>query len=307
MEHHRKKISYYHNRHRSDGVLIESQEKNNQNQENQNIFLEFVDKKNDKNETIDNKNMITEENLSNYIAKNNNNERYITSKSENYMNFEYLKASNKLSGVLSELLNHLSRPLPKRPKNNRNREISLEINLDEENLKLTKENIRLEKQINFLRTNSINNNLMEEPTKKDIEKLYNINQKIKKENQNFSILINRIKNHKNNENKINNSIKYKADFLIQNIVSSMEDLVYLLGNKNINSSSDSGGCSVVPHENLGDFTEQSFNEGKAKEQFNFFDFYLENQMINNSNYFNDISRNLKDKEINIQSNVKKKK
>jgi hypothetical protein len=130
-----------------------------------------------------------------------------------------------------------------------------------------------------------------------------------KENENYKQIINKIKINKDNEKLINNSLKYKADFLVQNMVSSMKELINLFENDinmntNINSNMtlDNKTYSFIQTENLENFTQSSFtqdNNNQSKEQYSDFNSDLNNN-INNFIY-NDNSRNYKDREINFRS------
>ena len=331
-----KRINYYHNRHRSDGALIENQRKRIENQEELLILSDQEEKKNlnqkykrnnNYNSSINinidnnqNKNdiNITEENIKNnsikYNNDKNNNSYYINfPKDENYLNIEYSQESDKLTKTLSLFYKTLIKPLPKfSKKEKKNREIT-DKELDEENSLLTKENMELEKEINLLKknlnyynNNNYENNFnIEEPTQSEIEQLYNINQKLMKENENYKQLINKIKNNKENEKLISNSFKYKADFLVQNIVGSMKELINLFENDininnniNTNMTIDNKSYSFIHTENLENFTQSSFSQdNQSKEQYSVFNSDLNNN-INNFIY-NDNSRNYKDREINF--------
>ena len=286
----RKRINYYHNRHRSDGALIENQRKRIENQEELLILSEPEEKKtlnqkNKKNNNYynssininkDNKNdtILTEENIKNASIKyindsNNNNYNHIFPKEENYLNIEYSQASDKLTKT------------------------------------------QLEKEISLLQKNiqnyDNNLNMMEEPTQSDIEQLYNINQKLMRENENLKQMINKIKINKDNDKMISNSLKYKADFLVQNMVGSMKELINLFENdininSNINTNMTIDNKSFnIPTANLENFTQSSFSQENnlSKEQYSVFNSDLNNN-INNFIY-NDNSRNYKDREINFHS------
>ena len=319
-----KKLNYHHNRHKSDGIIIDNNQlkkgttenqtsnKNyediSNNNSNNNKFLQFNEINrnpgNIKNKyyNYQNQEIITEENLSNV---NYSNTLDHIPKGENYMNIEYSKASDSLTNSLSSLIKSLSIPLLDTSK------------IDEENLRLKKQNKELEDQINLLKLNNnfdeanINLNTNEEPTKEDIEKLYHINRQIKQENEKYKNLINEMKLNKKNEKLISSNVKYKADFLVQSMVGSMKELIYLLENKNYNNNLNSGTTlenntySFIPtSDNLNNFTEQSYNEdGQFKEQNSLFNMGMPVKNSGNMNfiYNNDNSRNFKDREINFQS------
>ena len=275
-----KRINYYHNRHRSDGALIEKREKKTENAtedlllSNQDIIkstnlkdnnfnvlshtsLNFY-KKPDIINNIENNNELnlTEENIK-YNNNNFNNELTID---ENYLNIEYNNTSDKLIKNLSSLYQVLSRKENKKInflKNKNNK------NIDEENIILIKENMKLEQEIKKL-----NINLNKEYSQNEIEKLCDINRKLAKENDFYRSMINKIKISKNNEKMINNSIKYKTDFLVQNMISSMKDLIFILDNDNTNRDSymntnmtlENKSSSYIPTDNLDNFTQSSFTQ-----------------------------------------------
>ena len=274
-----KRINYYHNRHRSDGALIEKREKKSENAtedlflSNQDIIkstnlkdnnfnilshtsLNFYKKPNINNIENNNELNLTEENINN-IPNNLNNELTID---ENYLNTEYNNASNQLIKNLSSLYQVLSRKENKNKnflKNKNNK------NIDEENIILIKENMKLEQEIKKL-----NINLNKEYSQNEIEKLCDINRKLVKENDFYRSMINKIKISKNNEKMINNSIKYKTDFLVQNMISSMKDLIFILDNDNTNRDSymntnmtlENKSSSYIPTDNLDNFTQSSFTQ-----------------------------------------------
>ena len=133
-----KRINYYHNRHRSDGVLIENQRQRMENQEELKLLsdkdesnsINSKNKRNKKNynnsinlnkENSNNKykkdSNLTEENLRNdsikYASDNNNSFYHILSNDENYLNIEYSQASNNLTKNLSIFYNNYKN-LPKK-------------------------------------------------------------------------------------------------------------------------------------------------------------------------------------------------
>ena len=211
----------------------------------------------------------------------------------------------------------LTKPLPKFSKKEKKINEITDKQLEEENLLLTKENIQLEHEINLLQKNinfynhninNYDNNLNFEPTQNEIEQLYNLNQKIIKENEYYRELIDKIKINKENDKMINNSLKYKTDFLVQNMVGSMKDLIQLFENDinintnvNTNMTIDNKSYSFIQTENFDNFTQSSFyhENNQSKEQYSDFNSDLNNN-INNYNY-NDNSRNYKDREINFHS------
>ena len=263
-----KRINYYHNRHRSDGALIEKREKKSENAtedlflSNQDIIkstnlkdnnfnilshtsLNFYKKPNINNVENNHELNLTEENINN-IPNHLNNELTID---ENYLNTEYNNASNQLIKNLSSLYQVLSRKENKNKnflKNKNNK------NIDEENIILIKENMKLEQEIKKL-----NININKEYSQNEIEKLCDINRKLVKENEYYRAMINKIKMSKNNEKIMNNSMKYKTDFLVQNMISSMKDLIFILDNEsnrdsyiNTNMTLDNKSLSYIPTENL---------------------------------------------------------
>ena len=316
-----KRINYYHNRHRSDGALIESQRIRSENEDDLLILSDQEENKvsnsnyknknycynnsmNIKNEN--NINLNTEENIRNNSNKYiNDNKINFIYKDENYLNDEYNQSSQTFTKKLSTFIKHLSKPLPKLTKK---KEI-LDNQIEEENLLLTKENFQLEEEINLLQKNinffkNINSddNIInkEEPTQNEIQKLYNMNQKLMKDNQNYIQAINKMRQNKENEKSIDNSLKYKVEFLSQNIVSSMKELIYLLEKdpNNPNLTLDNKSYSFMRTDNFDNFTQSSFSqENQSKDQFSIF----HSELNNNINYYiyNDNSRNYKDREINF--------
>ena len=151
--------------------------------------------------------------------------------------------------------------------------------------------------------------MMEDPTQSDIEQLYNLNQKLMKENENLNQMINKNKINKDNDKMISNSLKYKADFLVQNMVGSMKELINIFENDiNININSNINTNMTIDNKsfnlqtaNLENFTQSSFSQENnlSKEQYSVFNSDLNNN-INNFIY-NDNSRNYKDREINFHS------
>ena len=204
-------------------------------------------------------------------------------------------------------------------KKEKNKKEITEKQLEEENLLLAKENYQLEQEINLLQKNISYNNLYDsnkQVSQGEIEQLYYINQKLMRENEYYQQMINKIKmnKNKNSDQNINNSLKYKADFLVQNMVSSMKELIYLFENEinindnnngNINMSIDNKSyTSFIQTENLDNFTQSSFSRenncsnSKSREQYS----ELNSDLNNNVNYnYNDNSRNYKDREINFHS------
>lgn len=113
----------------------------------------------------------------------------------------------------------------------------------------------------------LNLNTNKDYSQTEIEKLCDINRKLVKENEYYRTMINKIKISKSNEKVINNSMKYKMDFLVQNMVSSMKDLVNLLDNDNIkdsymntNMTLDNKTYSYIPTDNMDYFTQSSFTQ-----------------------------------------------
>ena len=331
-----KRINYYHNRHRSDGALIENQRKRIENQEELLILSDKEENNNNNSKNRRNNNNynnstnlnkdninnkykndsnLTEENLRKNSIKDNGNENSFYHNfpdNENYLNLEYSQASNNLTKNLQIFYNSLTKPLTKfSKKEKRNRKMT-EKQLEEENLLLTKENIQLEHDINILQKNlnvynDINNFNFEIPSQNEIEQLFNMNQNLLRENEYYRQYINKIKINKENEKMVNNSLKYKADFLVQNMVGSMKELLHLLendinvnSNLNTNLSLDNKSYSFIPTENLENFTQSSFSREdiQSKEQYSEFN----SEINNNINYnYNDNSRNFKDREINFHS------
>ena len=281
-----KRINYYHNRHRSDGALMEKREKKPEN-ETEDLFLsnqEVIKSFNSKNNNMNNfshtslnfhklRNVnnikkeelnLTEENMKNtsyqYINQNSfYNE--LTNNNEDYLNMEYIEASDKLIKNLATLSKILARKENK--KNNYSKKNNNTKNIDEENILLIKENMKLEQEIKML-----NLNANKEYSQNEIERLCDINRKLVKENEFYRSMINKIKISKSNEKMMNNSMKYKTDFLVQNMLSSMKDLINLLDNEpskdsymNTNMTLDNkSSYSYLPSENIDNFTQSSFTQ-----------------------------------------------
>ena len=271
-----KRINYYHNRHRSDGILIEKREIRNENEtedlflSNQEVIKSFNIKNNLNNfshtslnfykkPNMNNKNReelnLTEENMKNISYQNNNTFNLELTNDEDYLTMEYNNTSDKLIKNLSLLYNELSlkeNKIINNFKNNNNK------NIDEENILLIKENMKLEQEIKILN---------KDYSQIEIEKLCDINRKLIKENEYLSSMINKIKISKNNENIMNNSMKYKTDFLVQNMLNSMKDLISILDNEsnkdlymNTNMTLDNKSCNYIPTENLDNFSQSSFSQ-----------------------------------------------
>ena len=271
-----KRINYYHNRHRSDGILIEKREIRNENEtedlflSNQEVIKSFNIKNNLNNfshtslnfykkPNMNNKNReelnLTEENMKNISYQNNNSFNLELTNHEDYLTMEYNNTSDKLIKNLSVLYNELSvkeNKIINTFKNNNTK------NIDEENILLIKENMKLEQEIKILN---------KDYSQIEIEKLCDINRKLIKENEYLSSMINKIKISKNNENIMNNSMKYKTDFLVQNMLNSMKDLISILDNEsnkdlymNTNMTLDNKSCNYIPTENLDNFSQSSFSQ-----------------------------------------------
>ena len=332
-----KRINYYHNRHRSDGALIENQRKKIESQDQDDLILsnKDKDKNKDKEDNINNaksrkkksKNKdkdevnLTEENIGNNNSNNSFYRKNIFENDESYLNIEYFQSSNILAKNLSFFYKALSKPLTKFSflKNEKNKKEITEKQVEEENLLLSKENYQLEQEINLLQKNISQNNLYDnnkQVSQAEIEQLYNINQKLMRENEYYRQIINKIKmnKNKNSDLNINNSLKYKADFLVQNMVTSMKELIYLFENEinindnnngNINMSIDNKSyTSFIQTENFDNFSQSSFSRennhsnSKSRDQYS----ELNSDLNNNVNYnYNDNSRNYKDREINFHS------
>ena len=271
-----KRINYYHNRHRSDGILIEKREIRNENEtedlflSNQEVIKSFNIKNNLNNfshtslnfykkPNMNNKNReelnLTEENMKNISYQNNNNFNLELTNDEDYLTMEYNNKSDKLIKNLSLLYNELSVKENKIINNFKNNNTK---NIDEENILLIKENMKLEQEIKILN---------KDYSQIEIEKLCDINRKLIKENEYLSSMINKIKISKNNENIMNNSMKYKTDFLVQNMLNSMKDLISILDNEsnkdlymNTNMTLDNKSCNYIPTENLDNFSQSSFSQ-----------------------------------------------
>ena len=269
-----KRINYYHNRHRSDGALMEKGENKNEKM-TEDLFLsnqEVIKSFNLKNNKMTNfsntssnfhklKNLkkekkeeliLTEENKKEIKNQLNNN----IYNNEDYLNTEYYETSNELMNNLLSLYETLSN------KENRKINIKNNKNIDEENILLIKENLKLEKEIEKLNIN-INNDY----SINEIDKLCDINRKLVKENEYYRTLINKIKISKSNEKVINNSMKYKMDFLVQNMISSMKDIINLLDNDNIkdsyintNITLDNKTYSYIPTDNIDYYNQSSFTQ-----------------------------------------------
>ena len=280
-----KRINYYHNRHRSDGALMEKGENKNEDMV-EDLYLsnqEVMKKFNFKNNKVTNfsntssnfhklKNLnkekeeelnLTEENKKSLQNQNqDNNELYnqLVNNNEDYLNTEYNETSNEFMNNLLSLYETLSNKENKKinfiSNNNKNK------NINKENILLIKEKLKLEKEIKKFNIN-INNDY----SINEIDKLCDINRKLAKENEHYKTMINKIKISKNNEKMINNSMKYKMDFLVQNMVGSMKDIINLLDNDNIkdsyintNMTLDNKTYSYIPTDNIDYFTQSSFTQ-----------------------------------------------
>ena len=271
-----KRINYYHNRHRSDGILMEKREIRNENEtedlflSNQEVIKSFNIKNNLNNfshtslnfykkPNMNNKNReelnLTEENMKNISYQNTNTFNLELTNDEDYLTMEYNNTSDKLIKNLSLLYNELSLKENKIINNFKNNNTK---NIDEENILLIKENMKLEQEIKILN---------KDYSQIEIEKLCDINRKLIKENEYLSSMINKIKISKNNENVMNNSMKYKTDFLVQNMLNSMKDLISILDNEsnkdlymNTNMTLDNKSCNYIPTENLDNFSQSSFSQ-----------------------------------------------
>ena len=275
-----KRINYYHNRHRSDGILIEKREIRNENEtedlflSNQEVIKSFNIKNNLNNfshtslnfykkPNMNNKNReelnLTEENMKNISYQNNNTFNLELTNDEDYLTMEYNNTSDKLINNLSLLCKVLSRKENRNinsVKNKKNKDII------EENILLIQENMKLEQEIKQLNMNS-----NKEYSQNEIEKLCDINRKLVKENEYYRATINKIKISRSNEKMMNNSMKYKTDFLVQNMLTSMKDLINLLDNENnkdsymnTNMTLDNKSYSYIPTDNLDNFTQSSFTQ-----------------------------------------------
>lgn len=219
------KINYHGNRHKSDGLLLEDKPHDER--------LSTSD--------FENNLILTDKNM----CLNNNN--------ENYLNEKYAETSNKLIDSLNSLLINFSQPLKHPTKsavfdkaNNR-----MNLQLNDEDLKLSQENLRLQEKINKIMhlkaktSGNIRSNedeyfsaYNENPTQQDLMKLLNENLRLVNENEYLRKQISNIKtiknnNSNNNNNTMTNNSKYHMDCLIQSMLGGMKELVYLLDNNNI--------------------------------------------------------------------------
>ena len=292
-----KRINYYHNRHRSDGILIEKREQKQDNSpENKEVIksLNYQNNNNNINNNFYNSSLnfnklnsmnkfknelnLTEENMKNTSYQYQNNSFYNDlTNDENYLYEEYNITSANLIKNLSSLCKTLSRKENKKNKINekiksRENNYSNYDKIEEENIMLITENKKLEQEIK-----NLNNSISREPSQIDMEKLYSINRKLLKENEFYRSMINKIKISKSNEKMMNNSMKYKTDFLVQNMISSMKDLINLLDNENninikdsymnTNLTLDNKSINYIPTENLDNFSQSSFTqENQLKDQ-----------------------------------------
>ena len=284
-----KRINYYHNRHRSDGALMDKREKRPDNEtgdlllSNKEVLKNFNFQNINANNNFYNSSVnfnkfnsmnkyknelnLTEENMKNTSYQYQNNSFYNElTNDEYYLNDEYNTTSDNLIKNISFLCKALSRKENKKQnlekKNQREKSYYNYEKIEKENNILISENKKLEQEIKML-----NNSMSRDPTQNEIEKLCNINRKIMKENEFYGSMINKIKINKSNEKVMNNSMKYKTDFLVQNMISSMKDLIYLLDNDkikdsymNTNMTLDNKSCGYIPTENFDNFTQSSFTQ-----------------------------------------------
>ena len=284
-----KRINYYHNRHRSDGALMDKREKRPDNEaedlllSNKEVLKNFNFQNINANNNFYNSSVnfnkfnimnkyknelnLTEENMKNTSYQYQNNSFYNElTNDEYYLNDEYNTTSDNLIKNISFLCKALSRKENKKQnlekKNQREKSYYNYEKIEKENNILISENKKLEQEIKML-----NNSMSRDPTQNEIEKLCNINRKIMKENEFYRSMINKIKINKSNEKVMNNSMKYKTDFLVQNMISSMKDLIYLLDNDkikdsymNTNITLDNKTYSYIPSDNMDYFTQSSFTQ-----------------------------------------------
>lgn len=223
MKRNQHKITYHNNRHRSDGMLLDAEQ--NDNNLNNNDYT-------DQNVNV------TQENLN---EKNN----YLNSfnSSENYLNEKYEESSSNLINELNDLFNNLSEPLSRQGMviSTENSSKKFNLKLDDENMLLSQENYKLEEKINYIKakiSGNVNNefeseenttygydeNLVEE----ELTKLFKQNQKLMNENAFLKRELNKLKSIRSKSSSLfpeNN--KYRMDCLVQSMVGTMKELVFL--------------------------------------------------------------------------------
>ena len=241
-----RKMNFYHNRHRSDGKLIEKEER-----------ITTSD--------LENNYTNTEKNLSNniiQIPKENNEEKY-------------LEDSNKLIDSMEKLLNSFQTKL-KIPQKNIITLSSNTFNNDiyKENIELRKEQKTLKERLKYLENTPIstNYNSNNKVININIEKLMDKNLQLDYENDHLMKKIEKLK-IKNKKKKIKNS--ERMNLIIKNIFNNFDELKYLLKPK-INFEEEFSQTT----------TESNINEYYEDNYYNYEDYESDDSKIRENIFFN---------------------
>ena len=241
-----RKMNFYHNRHRSDGKLIEKEER-----------ITTSD--------LENNYTNTEKNLSNniiQIPKENNEEKYF-------------EDSNKLIDSMEKLLNSFQTKL-KIPQKNIITLSSNTFNNDiyKENIELRKEQKTLKERLKYLENTPIstNYNSNNKVININIEKLMDKNLQLDYENDHLMKKIEKLK-IKNKKKKIKNS--ERMNLIIKNIFNNFDELKYLLKPK-INFEEEFSQTT----------TESNINEYYEDNYYNYEDYESDDSKIRENIFFN---------------------
>ena len=241
-----RKMNFYHNRHRSDGKLIEKEER-----------ITTSD--------LENNYTNTEKNLSNniiQIPKENNEEKYF-------------EDSNKLIDSMEKLLNSFQIKL-KIPQKNIITLSSNTFNNDiyKENIELRKEQKTLKERLKYLENTPIstNYNSNNKVININIEKLMDKNLQLDYENDHLMKKIEKLK-IKNKKKKIKNS--ERMNLIIKNIFNNFDELKYLLKPK-INFEEEFSQTT----------TESNINEYYEDNYYNYEDYESDDSKIRENIFFN---------------------
>ena len=241
-----RKMNFYHNRHRSDGKLIEKEER-----------ITTSD--------LENNYTNTEKNLSNniiQIPKENNEEKYF-------------EDSNKLIDSMEKLLNSFQIKL-KIPQKNIITLSSNTFNNDiyKENIELRKEQKTLKERLKYLENTPIstNYNSNNKVININIEKLMDKNLQLDYENDHLMKKIEKLKIN-NKKKKIKNS--ERMNLIIKNIFNNFDELKYLLKPK-INFEEEFSQTT----------TESNINEYYEDNYYNYEDYESDDSKIRENIFFN---------------------
>ena len=241
-----RKMNFYHNRHRSDGKLIEKEER-----------ITTSD--------LENNYTNTEKNLSNNIIKipKENDEE------------KYFEDSNKLIDSMEKLLNSFQTKL-KIPQKNIITLSSNTFNNDiyKENIELRKEQKTLKERLKYLENTPIstNYNSNNKVININIEKLMDKNLQLDYENDHLMKKIEKLK-IKNKKKKIKNS--ERMNLIIKNIFNNFDELKYLLKPK-INFEEEFSQTT----------TESNINEYYEDNYYNYEDYESDDSKIRENIFFN---------------------